>query len=371
MAESDGESLAALAPSEEWAAAVRAAPRELFIPTQAWASPMDGGAETWIDRLAAPEAWRQAVYSDITITTQLDDGAVSLSPETAPETRPTSSSTAPSLVVEFLRLLDPYPGDRVLEIGTGTGWTAALLSARLGSDRVASVEVDEHIANLAEQNLHRAGFTPRLLVGDGAVGEPHGGLFDRVHVTAGVREIPYAWVTQTRPGGILAMPWAPNHVRGYALRLAVTGETAVGRIVGDAGFMMLRDQRFTYPRPEGTARKSVWRVDPRRMTCAGRGLELGAAALMPGVVFNSGGLDGSDSLGVCDPASASYAIANYDGAQVTQFGPRNLWDELEAAYLTWVSWGEPGVERYGVIVDADGQHLWLDSPETRVTAGGR
>lgn len=56
-------------------------------------------------------------------------------------------------------------------------------------------------------------------------------------------------------------------------------------------------------------------------------------------------------------------------ATVTQRGPRNLWDEAEETYLRWVAWGEPGQERFGLTVDADGQHVWLDSPRNQVRRG--
>lgn len=54
-------------------------------------------------------------------------------------------------------------------------------------------------------------------------------------------------------------------------------------------------------------------------------------------------------------------------AEVEQCGPRDLWNELEAAYLTWVGWGQPGRDRFGLTVDAPEQHVWLDSPENRIT----
>lgn len=360
--------LAGLIP--DWAEELHAAPREHFIPDQAWSSPLEG-EDTWIDRDADPQAWRAAVYADTTITTQVDDGDTPLTADTAPQRLPTSSSTAPTLAARFLRLLDPYPGDRVMEIGTGTGWSAALLAARLGEDNVTTIEVDEHIAAQAKANLDAAGFAPHLIVGDGAIGYPNGAPYDRVHATCAVRRIPYPWVGHTRPGGIIALPWSPNYGLGYALRLTSTGRTAFGRLHGDAGFMMLRSQRHTYPHPDGERRYGEPRVDPRRITRAGRGMELAAAALLPGVVFNGSGLDGSDVAGVRHPASASYATARHtpDGAEVAEVGPRNLWGELEDAYLAWLSWGQPGPDRFGVTVDTGGQHLWLDTPRHLITGG--
>ncbi|MDS1269102.1 rRNA adenine N-6-methyltransferase family protein [Lipingzhangella sp. LS1_29] len=158
MAEPEHKPLEEFAPSAEWAA-----PREWFVPDVAWT--VEDGL---IDRHADLPTWNAAVARDDAIVTQIDDGATQLTASNVRRTPNRSSScSAPSLVFDFLRLLEPYPGDRVLEVGTGTGWTAALLSAYLGAQQVTSIEVDEQIAAQAEEHLDRAGFAPGLLVGDG------------------------------------------------------------------------------------------------------------------------------------------------------------------------------------------------------------
>jgi protein-L-isoaspartate(D-aspartate) O-methyltransferase len=53
---------------------------------------------------------------------------------------------------------------------------------------------------------------------------------------------------------------------------------------------------------------------------------------------------------------------DYKRVAVLQRGPRDLWDEVEAAYLRWVSWGSPARDRFGMTVTPGGQHIWLDSP---------
>ncbi|GAA1990308.1 methyltransferase domain-containing protein [Nocardiopsis rhodophaea] len=357
--------LAALA-GTDWAEEFRAVPREHFIPDAAHASYMGDEPSHWIDRKTDPATWQRAVYSDTTILTQVDDGQAPLTEETATTSiDPSSSSTAPSLVAEFLDLLDPFPGDRVLEIGTGTGWTAALMSERLDAENVYSIEVDEQVAEQAAANVKRSGHSPHLRVGDGADGWPEAALFDRVHVTCGMREIPYTWVEQTRPGGVIVAPWAPAQALGHKLVLTVTGDTAIGRLGGRAGFMMMRGQRHGYPTPVGDRRASAGRVDPMRISCAGPGLEMAVAAFMPGVAVNGLG-SGDDRVGLRHPATGSYALAvrSDDGvkARVSEHGPRSLWVEFEAAYLKWLSWGSPGLERFGVAVTSEGQSIWLDDP---------
>lgn len=72
-------------------------------------------------------------------------------------------------------------------------------------------------------NLKAVGHAPRLVVGDGADGFPQGAPYDRVHATCAVAEIPYAWVEQTRPGGVIVAPWQPGRGHGLKVRLTVAG----------------------------------------------------------------------------------------------------------------------------------------------------
>lgn len=370
MAEPDVERLMQLAPSEEWRQALRAAPRHWFVPDVAWT--VDEGL---IDRQANAEMWWRAVANLDAIVTQIDDGASELTAENVQRTPNRSSScSAPEVVLDFLRLLDPYPGDRVLEIGTGTGWTTALLCAYLGADRVTSIEVDEQIAAHAKANLEQAGFGPTMIVGDGVAGSPEQAPFDRVHVTAGTTEIPYTWAEQTRPGGVIVAPWTAVSGARTKVRLTVTETAAVGRFTGGAAYMMLRGQRPGTPPIEGERRESVAHVDPRRIEAAGRGFRIAAAGMLPDVhIMGSGAnpVDGTFRLPLREVHTGSHALAvqspNGGRTEVTQTGTRDLWNELESAYLTWVGWGEPATDRFGLTVDASGQHVWLDSPDNQIT----
>lgn len=104
-----------------------------------------------IDREARPEEWRAAVDSNTAIITQFDDGAEGGAGLFS------SSCSAPATVRDFLSALDLRDRDRVLEIGTGTGWTAALISHRVGSENVTSIEIDPEVLAQAEKNLKQAG----------------------------------------------------------------------------------------------------------------------------------------------------------------------------------------------------------------------
>ncbi|HEY2576279.1 MAG TPA: methyltransferase domain-containing protein, partial [Streptosporangiaceae bacterium] len=339
----------------KWRSTLHAVPRHLFAPALAW-SEADGQNQL-VDRDQDEAAWLSTVYSDTSIITQLDDGATPLE---AGGDNYTSSLSAPGVVVAFLELLNPYDRHRVLEIGTGTGWTAALLAHRVGHENVTSVEVDASLGKQAAANLEAAGFFPNLIIGDGATVRPDGGPFDRVHVTCGVSMLPYAWVEQTRPGGVIAFPYVPGFAYGHKARLTVTNDgRAIGRFSGDAGYMMLRSQRFGgYMVTDAEPGQTTTRIDPRTIAWDSYGCDVAMAGMLPGVITVeevAGG--GSFCLQLHEPAG-SWARAAYepgnDVYRVEQAGGRRLWDEVEAAYFTWLGWGSPGRGRFGMTVLPNG-----------------
>nr|WP_202420186.1 methyltransferase domain-containing protein [Actinomadura rayongensis] len=334
----------------------------MFVPERGWCVSGDGVGRL-IDRSADPEGWAAAAYADCSVVTQLDDGASDVATGVGEYS---SSLSAPGVVLAFLELLDPYDGDEVLEIGTGTGWTAGLLAQRLGDGSVTSVEVDRAVLEVAAGNLRRAGRSPRLVLGDGADGCPDGAPYDRVHVTAGVRRVPYAWLEQTRPGGMIVFPWMPGWEGGHRTRLTVVGDgTAVGRFHGGSAFMMLRSQRPPAPAVDGEVRRSSTDLDPRRVVRTSAGADVAVAGALPDVYGNhTAAEDGSFDLWLWagDSSAHVHYAPDYRRSAVAQRGPRDLWDELRDVFLRWVSWGGPGRDRFGMTVTADGDRIWLDDP---------
>jgi protein-L-isoaspartate(D-aspartate) O-methyltransferase len=120
---------------------------------------------------------------------------------------PTSSSSQPSIMAAMLEGLDPQPGQRVLEVGAGSGYNAALLAALVGpTGGVVSVEIDPEIAARARAALEAAGSPAQVVVGDGRGGWPQGAPYDRIIVTAGSAGVPRAWFDQLAAGGRLVLP---------------------------------------------------------------------------------------------------------------------------------------------------------------------
>lgn len=347
-------------------AALHAVPRHLFVPPVGLACAPDD-TERVINRGLDPDDWLQAVYSDTTITTQLDDGAT---PIGAGEGSATSSASAPSTVAALLDWLAPEPGHRVLDIGTGTGFTAALLTHLTGdAGEVTSVEIDPAVAERAAKNLATAGHEPHLVVGDGALGCPERAPFDRVHVTCGVRRVPYAWVEQTRPGGVIVAPYCPNFGLNHALRLVVTSDgTAYGRFPGFASYMMMRSQRAApWHSDNGNGHRSTTRVDPRTIRFAPAGADLAIAAVtgLRAVTAQDG--DQYRMWVIDQEMPSQWAAVTYrpgeEEYEVYQLGDRPVWEETVDAYFRWVAWGEPGRDRFGMTVRPDGQEIWLDTPD--------
>jgi protein-L-isoaspartate O-methyltransferase len=128
-----------------WRDAFTTVPREAFVPH--FFTPCRG-RPGW--RLAeADEEWLDGVYADDALATQMngdDDALVAARRGQTVEGRPTSSSSAPSLMAAMLHSLDVREGMTVLEIGTGSGYHAALLARRLGDDQVTTIEVDPAVA---------------------------------------------------------------------------------------------------------------------------------------------------------------------------------------------------------------------------------
>ncbi|MFE2562022.1 methyltransferase domain-containing protein [Streptomyces sp. NPDC059352] len=351
----------------DWLPTFEAVPRGLFVPDRIWPGIPDGTRQNpLVDRATDPDAWLAAVYSDIPLTTQWDDG---LHVGDAVGTRPSSSGSQPGMVFTMLADLDVEKGHRVLEIGTGTGWNAALLSHRVGAEHVVSVEYDPGVAEGAAAHLRRAGRpAPTLVVGDGRKGYGDGGPYDRVIATCSVGEIPHAWIEQTVTGGVIVAPWGTPYGGEAIVRLTVGQDcTASGHFTRSSAFMRLRQQRPDLPPHDAYLGGRAWPADGVRRTTAlsptavGGWLEQFVIGLrVPGALWSVERYDdGSYTLWTYGTDRESWASVDHEpGArefEVVQSGPRRLWDETEAAYDWWVSEGRPGFGHFGLTVGPGGQ----------------
>ena len=157
-------------------AALRSVPRHLFIP---WRKP--------------EEAYRGT------------EGAI-VDPETTPETCSTVSQ--PIAVAMMLEGFDVKPGMRILEIGAGSGYNAALLAYLAGEHgHVVTVDVEDFLVEKARRQLAATGFERvGVVCGDGALGYAPNAPYDRIVATVGLPDIPAAWPEQLSPGGKIVVP---------------------------------------------------------------------------------------------------------------------------------------------------------------------
>ena len=124
----------------------------------------------------------------------------------------------PFVVAYMTEKLEVEPQHRVLEIGTGSGYQAAIL-ARLARE-VVSIERNRTLADAARERLKTLGYTNvTIRSGDGMAGAPDLAPFDRVMVTAAAEQVPEALVAQLAEGGKMVLPVGPRHDAQYIVRL--------------------------------------------------------------------------------------------------------------------------------------------------------
>jgi len=114
--------------------------------------------------------------------------------------------SAPHMVAVMTELLDAERGDRVLEIGTGCGYHAAVTAELVGDGNVYSVEYHDELAGSARERLDRLGYEVGVRVGDGREGWPGHAPYDAAYLTCAARELPPAVVEQVREGGTALAP---------------------------------------------------------------------------------------------------------------------------------------------------------------------
>ena len=189
-------------------AAFREVPRHVFIP----GAPLD------------------KVYSDEAIVTKSENDV------------PISSSSQPAIMAIMLEQLELEPGHRVLEVGAGTGYNAALI-AHMGGDtgRVVAMDIDGDIVAGAQEHLSAAGFDGvQVVCADGGLGYPDAAPYDRIILTVGAWDIVPTWREQLGSGGRLLLPLSITSGRQQCVAFEHANDHLASVTIKDGEFMYLR-----------------------------------------------------------------------------------------------------------------------------------
>lgn len=350
-----------------WRAAFEAVPRHVFVPRfyDNDRKLVDGTDPGQRDR------WLSAVYSDISLVTQ----RVPL-PDTDIDW-PTSSSSMPRLMVGMLELLSLVDRNRVLEIGTGTGYNAALLSHRLGAVNVTSIDLDPGLVADARERLASIGYRPYLVAGDGARGVSEGAPYDSIIATCGVLTIPAAWITQVVAGGTILADVRGEVSSALILLRKTSPDTVTGRVQARPGSFMWLRARVDNPLRDGGRYTTVFSlddaetratdIDPRLVD--DKDFRFVLQRYVPDLQSIGWAYRGETAVLELRAKDASWAEAVVAQAEsgrypITQGGPERIWDSVERAASVWDLLGRPARQRFGLTATIDGKHsYWLDSPE--------
>jgi protein-L-isoaspartate(D-aspartate) O-methyltransferase len=335
-----------------WRAAFEEVPRHVFVPV--YYRPRPGGGYA---RLSATDPdprgrarWLSGAYADTPLVTHVREGQL------------VSSSSQPSLMAAMLDALDVTEGHRVLEIGAGTGYNAALLAHRLGSDAVTTVDLDRDITDAARAHLAAVGHpATTVITGDGALGWARRAPYDRIIATCELPSIPPEWLRQCLPGGLVIAPFGGGLV---ALRVIGPGH-AEGRFLHTPAYFVSLRGAGAAPHP---ASGTIGAIGPEE--------RIRTTDLPPNVLesdlfrflltLRAGEVDihwafGGRGAALTAP-DGSAARSDRDGT-VLLAGPRDLWALAEETHGLWQQERRPARDRFGFTVEGERQWTWLDRPD--------
>jgi methyltransferase of ATP-grasp peptide maturase system len=358
-----------------WREVFAAVPRHEFVPS--FYEQREPGQWERVDGVDQRDRWLDAVYSNATLVTAVTD--IDMASDIGPFGFAVSSSTVPGLMAQMLEDLDLDDRHTVLEIGTGTGYNAALLSERVGDQRVFSVDLRPDLVEAAAARLAGVGHHPTLATADGADGLALHAPYDRIIATCAVTRIPAAWIEQLRPGGIMLVDVRGAMSAGNIAKLhRRDGDVVEGRLWTEyGGFMEMQHALAVHP---GRSYPSDVTDTTERTTTAGpeavdgrdgplaffaqlhlpAGTQLRRTGEGDDLVTRLIAPDGS----WCDVSHRSDHARRY---RAVEGGPQRLWRTVEGALERYMALGRPAWQRFGITASATHQSIWLDSPGSGLT----
>ena len=322
---------------------------------------------------AAWEEWLSAIYRDQALTTQVDRRGL-----------PTSSSSQPSVMAVMLEQLNISPGMRILEIGTGTGYNAALLALLAGDPcLVTTVDLDPALIDLACSRVaHAVGTGMTICACNGLNGyQPHA-PYDRIIATGGFLPVPWTWTQQLAPNGRLVMDLRGRIGGGLITITKKNDGTATGQFLtgwDQISFMGLRSSLEELAIPSSPREyqrfplQETWQLSPddpayasashfctyERFHGQEQELNLWLQWQFPGLGIKWKSLPkaGAEmSALLIDYPTQTVAILkpSAHGIEILVHGERPLWSEIEACIQDWCRSGKPGREASTLSIDQQG-----------------
>jgi len=272
---------------------------------------------------------------------------------------PVSTISQPSFVLRMLDLLELAPGHRVFELGTGSGWNAALIGHVVGpTGHVVSVEIIPELIESARASVAAAGLTQvEIFEGDGGDGSERHGPYDRAAFTAGAYDLPRAFYHQVKPGGLLLFVLKNkggadtlilfekhgDHFRSRSSLacgfVPMTGKfhvdsmeaTALARLLADSGIDPEPVDSTPFWWSGADDETFLWKTAGLRSFLAISEPSYEAIRLEPKTT----------TFGLLDRASSSLVVAHHD--RLASYGSSEARRQLIAALKHWVDRGMPGL----------------------------
>ncbi|MGB8346820.1 MAG: hypothetical protein WCD86_18170 [Ktedonobacteraceae bacterium] len=348
-------------------AAFRCVPRHLFVD-HFYMRDKESRILRWkhvtLDTLGDIEQWLSLIYRNKPLITSVN--AIG---------QPDGSSSAPGAMAAMLEPLDMQPGMRVLEIGTGTGYNAAVLAHLAGNPHlVFTIDLFPELVAKAQESLDRV-VGPGVItrVANGLDGYPPAAPYDRIIATASWYRVPLSWLYQLQHDGVLVMNLKGRLGWGCFLRVTKTGQgrAAHGTITGFSDFMILQEPgsaAIGFPSliPHYVGRPINERISFSESEFNPRALDSTSLLFLLQLSFHQlyyGWIqlpaDTPPSLCLIDTVTETLLkfCSTEENWSVEIRGEVQVWQRLKQIFQHWETLGHPDITAYELEIEETGQQF--------------
>ena len=326
------------------------------------------GTRSWTrhEQADSPE-WYEQIYGDQALVTHVDQHGRTL-----------SSSSQPGVMATMLDALELQPGMRVLEIGTGTGYNAALIAALVGDPTlVTTIDIDSSVIDQAKQAITQVvGEGMTVVQCNGVNGYNINAPYDRIIVTASASTIPCAWMEQLTSSGIIVCVLQPGlAMLGGLLKAQKREETLKGNIVSPASFMVLRDTIYTKQTVQIDFHAPLYASFPLELALFSPQLARENTDFAFFLYFDIPDLymfqKGERLILSSQKSPQGYVLFRQASTpRIELHGDRfyasTLWNRLVRAYSLWLHCAQPAITQYQFEMDKKSQSLSISTPSGMV-----